>query len=115
MGDMQGAPLMQGMQYIAQQQLIQKIAEQLTILWLRARLLRLAILLVSTSALCAAVLIILLFLAVVLRLEVSWIISSLFVASMLSLIASLIVFIRDINQSLEALRLDLELHEANGV
>ena len=85
-----------------------KIAAQLQILWRRARLIRLAIALASVSALAAAILIIVLFLTALWQIETSWIIVILFVVCMLCLIGSLALFIHDINQSLAALKLELE-------
>jgi hypothetical protein len=85
-----------------------KIAAQLQILWRRARLIRLAIALASVSALAAAILIIVLFLMALWQIETSWIIVILFIVCMLCLIGSLALFIHDINQSLAALKLELE-------
>lgn len=85
-----------------------KIAAQLQILWRRARLIRLAIALASVSALAAAILIIALFLTALWQMETSWIIVILFIVCMLCLIGSLALFIHDINQSLAALKLELE-------
>ena len=85
-----------------------KIAAQLQILWRRARLIRLAITLASVSALAAAILIIALFLTALWQMETSWIIVVLFIVCMLCLIGSLALFIHDINQSLAALKLELE-------
>jgi len=85
-----------------------KIAAQLQILWRRARLIRLAIALVSVSALAAAILIIVLFMTALWQVETSWIIVVLFIVCMLCLIGSLALFIHDINQSLAALKLELE-------
>jgi hypothetical protein len=84
-----------------------KVTAQLQILWRRARFIRLAIALASMSALAAAFLIIVLFFTALLELETGWLISALFVMCMVCLIGSLIVFIRDINQALAALRLEL--------
>jgi hypothetical protein len=85
-----------------------KIAAQLQILWRRARLIRLAIALASVSALAAAILIIVLFLTALWQIETSWIIVILFIVCMMCLIGSLALFIHDINQSLAALKLELE-------
>ncbi len=84
-----------------------KIVPQIHIFCRRARLIRLAITLVSMSALSAAILIILLFFTAWLQLETAWIIGTLFVICMGSLIGGLIVFIHDINRSLAALKLEL--------
>ena len=83
-------------------------ASQLTILWRRARLLRLALTLASLSALCAAVLVVLLFLAALFQIDDAWLISATFVLCMAALIGSLLLFIHDLNQSLSALKLELE-------
>jgi hypothetical protein len=82
--------------------------EQIGILSRRARLLQRAIILASLSVLLAAVLVIVLFVAALLRWEDAWLISALFIGGMVCLIASLVAFIQDINQSLIAVRLDLE-------
>ena len=82
---------------------------QLRILWRRARLIRLAITLVSISALAAAILIIVIFLTALWQIEIAWLLSVLFIVCMVSLIASLIIFIHDINKSLAALKLELKI------
>ncbi|MBZ5553511.1 MAG: DUF2721 domain-containing protein [Acidobacteriia bacterium] len=92
-----------------------KIVAQLRILWRRSRLIRQAIALVSTSALAAAVLIIVLFFTALLQIETAWLISLLFILCMACLIASLVVFIQDINQSLAALKLELSVDGFDGV
>jgi hypothetical protein len=81
--------------------------DQLAILWSRARLLRWAILLASASVLCAALLVILLFLAALMKIELAWGIAGLFIVGMLLLIGALVLFIREVNQSLGALGLEL--------
>lgn len=80
------------------------IDAQLRILLHRAKLIRLAIILASTSVLWAAVLIIVLFGVVLLGLEMAWLIILLFIGCLLSLVGSLIVFIKDVNLSLNALK-----------
>jgi len=89
----------------------EKTVAQLRILWNRARMIRLAIALASVSALAAAILIIVLFTTVLLQMESAWIIVTLFMVSLVSLIGSLVIFIRDINQSLAALKLELVAEE----
>ena len=84
-----------------------KAVEQLRILWRRARLIRLSIALASTSALFAAILIIALFVTALLQMDNVWLICVLFIACLACLIASLVVFIHDINQGLAALKLEL--------
>ncbi|MBI1388194.1 MAG: DUF2721 domain-containing protein [bacterium] len=88
------------------------IHQQVEILWRRAAILRASILLASSSALCAATLIIALFVTVLMRVELGWLIGGLFVAGMAALIGSLLLFIRDVNMSLEALRLEIRSHQS---
>ncbi len=88
-----------------------RIEAQLAILWRRAHLIRLAITMASASALCAALLIIALFLTALMSLEDAWLISALFILCMTLLIGSLVVFIHDINLSLNALRLEMQVHD----
>jgi hypothetical protein len=88
--------------------------EQIRILWKRARLIRLSIALASTSALFAAILIIALFLTALLHLECVWLISTLFIICLASLIGSLAVFIHDINLALAALKLELPAGDLKG-
>ena len=92
---------------LQQQERKRKVA-QLSILWRRARIIQVAITLASTSALCAAILIVLLFLTALLQIENPWLISTLFILCVVTLISSLLLFIHDVNQSLAALKLELE-------
>jgi hypothetical protein len=80
---------------------------QLRILQRRARLLRRAIILAALSALLAALLMISLFFAALLRWDVGWLILLLFIGCLVALVGSLLIFIYDINQSLLALELEL--------
>jgi hypothetical protein len=82
-------------------------AKQLEILWARARLVRKAILLAAFGILCAALLVIVLFMAALAKVELAWLIISLFIADMICLISSLTLFIKDVNKSLEALKIEL--------
>ncbi len=84
---------------------------QLDILWRRARLQQAAIALISTSALLAALLIIALFVSVLVKLEAAIVLSGLFILCLLSLIASLVYFLRDINLALRALAHELGREE----
>jgi hypothetical protein len=88
-------------------QLHNQFKAQLVILSHRARLLRNAITLATLSVLSAAILIIVLFLTAVLHIEDAWLILFLFVGSMSFLIASLVAFLQDLNQSLIAFKLDI--------
>jgi Protein of unknown function (DUF2721) len=85
----------------------QRLEGQVEILYRRARLIRLSILLAGVSVLLASVLIIVLFLTALWKLEVGLLISLLFIACMVSLSGSLGAFLHDINLSLVALKLEL--------
>ncbi len=84
-----------------------RIEAQLHILVRRAEYLRRAITAASISVLLAALLIITLFITAVLRLEDAWLIGALFVGSLGALIVSLLAFLRDLNESLLAFKLDI--------
>jgi hypothetical protein len=85
----------------------ERLEGQISILYRRARLIRLSIFLAGVSVLLASVLIIVLFLTALWQLEVGILISLLFIACMVSLSGSLVAFLRDINLSLGALKLEL--------
>jgi hypothetical protein len=87
----------------------ERLLAQLGILMRRAELIRLAILLAGVSVLLAATLIIVLFLTALLGLGVAWLITLLFSGCMLALIGSLVAFIMDVNQSLAAVKLEVEV------
>jgi hypothetical protein len=84
------------------------LEQQVVILLRRARILRRAIFFGSLSVLFCAILIIVLFLSELLGLDAGWLVVLIFVACLGSLIASLIDSIRDVNQSLVAVRLEVE-------
>ncbi len=85
----------------------QRLAEQVDILYRRARLIRLSITLAAISVLLASVLIIALFISALLNLQVGLVITLLFIFGMVSLILSLGAFLKDIHLSLVALNLEL--------
>jgi hypothetical protein len=82
-------------------------AKQLVILVRRARLLRNSIVCAVLSVLFSSVLIIVLFFTASLRIETTWIVGALFVGALGTLILSLIYFLRELNQSLIAFRMDI--------
>jgi len=86
-----------------------RLSPQVQILFRRARLLRLSIIMAGLSVLLVAILIIVVFLTVLMKLEVGMAITLLFIGCMASLIVSLIAFIRDVQLSLQALKLELEI------
>lgn len=94
----------------AQQRTVQD--EQLKILWRRAHILQIAITLAASSVLCAALLIITLFIGAVCRFEIAALAIALFVSCLACMIGSLIYFLRDINMSLHAL--GKEIGATNG-
>ena len=81
---------------------------QIDILHRRAQILRLSIILGAVTVLLVAVLILVLFLAALLQLEIGWLIVTIFCVGLLSLIGSMLAFIRDMNLSLAAVRLELQ-------
>lgn len=89
---------------------------QIHILWRRANLIRRAITLAATSVLFAALLMIVLFLSALQQFEVATLVAVLFSFCLLTLIASLVSFIQEINESLSALRIALfgEARDATG-
>jgi hypothetical protein len=84
-----------------------RIHAQLGILARRARIVRAGIALATVSVLLAAFLVIGLFLAALLHLPLAALLVALFILCLLSLIASLLLFISDLNLSLRALWLEM--------
>ena len=80
---------------------------QLKILLHRGRLLRSAIFMAAMSALLAALLIILIFFSVLMKWQIGWLISIIFVGSMLGIMGSLVSFLRDVNVTLHALAIEV--------
>jgi hypothetical protein len=83
------------------------ITAQLNILLRRAQIVRAAIALAGLSVLLTALLIVVLFLTALFKLGMASLISAVFIACMVCLVASLGFFIADINISLAALRLEV--------
>ncbi len=81
---------------------------QVTVLYRRARIIRLSIILASSSAALAALLIVSLFLNGLMNSGLTLLVGILFIACMVTLFASLMAFICDINLSLQALKLELD-------
>jgi len=92
----------------------ERVAQEIDILWKRGRLIRSAIMLASLSCLFAALLVIVLFLSPLVLLDIPYLISFLFIMSMISLISSLLFFLFDIQSSLSALRIELDGHREGG-
>jgi hypothetical protein len=80
---------------------------QLVILWQRAKLVRLAVTLAGLSMLLSCVLVLAIFVDASVRREFGLELVVIFLASVLSLIAALVAFLRDIWLSLEALALEM--------
>jgi hypothetical protein len=83
------------------------IRAQLRILKHRAGLIRRAIALATFCVLFAAILIIALFVTALFSVDIPWLVAVLFILSMGSLIASIVYFIRDVNYSLAAIKLEV--------
>lgn len=86
----------------------QNLSQQLGILANRARIIRLSIACATIAILLTALLIIALFMTSLMRVDGSFVMVLLFIACMLSLIVSLLFFLRDINLSLAALHLEMD-------
>lgn len=84
------------------------ITRQLDVLAKRASIVRLAILCASVSLLLAAILVIALFFLALLHANYILFLAALFILCMICLIASLILFVMDINLSLRAFHVELE-------
>ena len=85
-----------------------RVKRQLQILLWRARLIRASIVWAASAVLLVALLIISLFTGSLMRLPKGPLIAILFGACMISVIVSLVYFIRDINLSLHALKLEAD-------
>jgi multidrug efflux pump subunit AcrB len=81
---------------------------QVAIIFQRAQVIRLSIALAGFSALLVSALIITLFLGALLDWQAGVVVILIFIASMISLCASLVAFLYDINLALHALRLELK-------
>ena len=90
------------------------IEAQLRVFLVRGRLLRAAIALISFSALIAALLIVVLFFSALYDLRDAWLIGTLFIACMTCLCLSLLLFIKDVNLSLAALKFELRVEKADN-
>ena len=86
----------------------------MTIIYRRARMIRVSILLAAISVLLASALIITLFVTALLQWQQAVLASLIFIGSMASLFGSIIAFIWDINLSLHALKLELETARTNS-
>ena len=92
----------------------EQILAQVAIIYRRARMIRLSILLAAISVLLASALIITLFVTALLQWQQGTLASLIFIGSMVSLFGSMIAFIWDINLSLHALKLELETAQTNS-
>ena len=84
-----------------------RLANQVEVIYQRARLIQFSIVMCALSALSAAMLILTLFFTVLLKLELGVLVSLFFVCCLLSLVVSLFTFIMEIRLSLRALRVEL--------
>jgi hypothetical protein len=92
----------------------QRLDAELKILWRRARLLQMAITLAVAGALFACALVITIFIGVLMQLDIAMEVVVLFISCMTAVIASLVLFIRDVDLGLHALRLELEITQGSG-
>jgi hypothetical protein len=84
------------------------LQSQIDILHRRAEILRLSIILGAITVLLVGVLILVLFLSALLKLEAGPLIIAIFCMGQLALIGSMLAFIRDMNLSLKAVRLEIK-------
>ena len=87
-----------------------RLTEQVENLYRRAQWIQTAIIFAASSVLCAALLIVTLFVETLLKWESAVVIAVLFVLCLLALITSLVAFILDIRLSLAALKMELRRH-----
>jgi hypothetical protein len=86
----------------------QKLEIQLDLTWRRAKVVRLALTFATTSMLLAAALIVVIFAGTILHADVGGLMLTLFGAAILSVVAALAMFLRDIFMSLAALQLEVK-------
>lgn len=84
----------------------EQVRAQLLILQKRAHLVRRAIAFAGLCVLFAALLVISLFITALAGADIPWLLAAFFILSLVSLIVSLVEFLRDINRSLEATALE---------
>jgi hypothetical protein len=92
----------------------ERLARQVEILYRRAGFIRLSVVMAAICLLLTALLISVLFLTALLNIEAGLLIIALFIACMASLIVSLGAFIKEIQLSLHALKLELEHVRSNS-
>ena len=85
-----------------------RLSRQVEILYRRAKLIRVSIIMAAVSLLLTAILIIVLFVCALAQIEGGLVIIMIFICCMASLIVSLAAFIRDIQLSLAALKHELD-------
>lgn len=86
---------------------MRSVEAQLVIILRRAVMLRRAIFFAAMAVLLAAILIILLFCTVLVQIDVAWALAIIFIACLGCVIVSLVNLIRDINESLAALKMEV--------
>ena len=86
----------------------QKLEIQLELTWRRAKVVRLALTFATTSMLLAAALIVVIFVGTIAHADVGAPMLVLFAAAILSVVAALFMFLRDIFMSLAALQLEVQ-------
>jgi hypothetical protein len=84
-----------------------QLRSQIGVLYRRARLIQISIILAASSVLFAALLVITLFFAALMRWDNTILVSLLFIGCLLMLLASLLTFIIEIHLSLKALRIEM--------
>ncbi len=106
--------LLAGERRTAQPPEMRSIEAQLLILGRRARLIRLAVTLSALAVAMTGVLIAILFLGLLLDLQLALVAAALFVGSLLSLVAAMLVFVQELFHALTALELNVSEPPAAG-
>ncbi len=91
----------------------QKLEIQLELTWRRAKVVRLALTFATTSMLLAAALIVVIFVGTIAHANIGELMLVLFAAAILSVVAALFMFLRDIFMSLAALQLEVQQSREN--
>ena len=87
------------------------VQRQICMLFRRARLMRASIALAGTSALCAALMVITLFVSVLWHFEISALVTGLFMLCLVTLVGALVGFMLDVQWALHALGIELERND----
>lgn len=86
-----------------------QLLKELATLWKRIKIINTAIILCTFSALLICLVVVNLFLGDILGVDISLVIATLFILAMLSLIAGLICFLREVNRATRTMQMGIEI------